>query len=152
MNDKMLTIAMRLLLVMIGINAFLLMGDALLDQSGARLDIFYGLEDNSLGSNLSSQSDSIQINTDLEASSTSPTGFQGFTPITNNDNPIGLDFLRYPAIMVAGIELVMLKFSALFPIIAPITTAIALFAAMLKIMVASYFGSMLVRGIVGRIT
>jgi len=46
----------------------------------------------------------------------------------------------------------MLKFSEMFPVLSPIINVFVLFAAALKTFVTAYLTSLLVRGILGRIT
>jgi len=150
MNDAILNKAMTLFLILIGINAFLVMGSALYDTDGNSLNLFYGLESGNLGSQIETESDSINVSTDLSMSSTSPSTDQGSTPFTVAGIPIGINFWNYIIIMALGVELIMLKFALMFPIIAPITGAISFFGFAIKIFVGAYLGSQLARAIVGR--
>jgi hypothetical protein len=149
MNDKIMTMGIFVFFIMIGINGFLLMAANLYDQDGNTLDLFYGLTSSGLSGNIEDKT--IAVSTELNSSSTTPSTSQGFTPITIDDNPSGLNVLSQMAIMVAGVQLIMLKFSELFPIIAPITTAIVFFITAIQLLVAGYVGSILVRAIFGRV-
>lgn len=149
MNDKILTIGMFTFFILIGINGFLLMGANLYDSNGNNLDIFYGMTNSGLSQNISDKD--ITVATDLDASSTTPSSSQGFTPVTIDENPAGLDIISQMAIMVAGTQLIMLKFSEMFPILAPITNAIVFLITAIQLLVVAYIGSILVRSIVGRI-
>lgn len=149
MNDKILTIGMFTFFILIGINGFLLMGANLYDSNGNNLDIFYGMTNSGLSQDISDKD--ITVATDLDASSTTPSSSQGFTPVTIDENPAGLDIISQMAIMVAGTQLIMLKFSEMFPILAPITNAIVFLITAIQLLVVAYIGSILVRSIVGRI-
>jgi len=150
MNDAVLSKAMTLFFILIGINAFLVMGSALYDTTGHQLDLFYGLSSGELGSGIEDEADAIDVSTGLSFNSESPSQNQGSTPFTIFGIPIGIEFWNYIVIMALGVELVMLKFAVMFPIIAPITGAISFFGFALKIFVGAYLGSQLARAIVGR--
>lgn len=154
MNDKMLTMSLFLVLIMIGVNAFLLMAATnLYDNNGNEIAIFYGLDNGALGSQLQDDAAGITVSTGSDFSSTAPVVNATIDPpIKSGGNPIGLEFTQYFTIMVAGLELVMLKFSSLFPILAPIINALVFFAAALKIFAMAFLGSQLVRAIVGRVS
>lgn len=149
MNDKVLTMGIMIFFLMIGVNGFLLMGSNLLDQEGNSLDMFYGLSTSGLGSDI--QNADLEITTDVTASTDLPSSNQGFTPITIDSQPAGLNPLNQMIVMVAGVQLVMLKFSELFPIIAPITNSIVFFVTAIQLFVGAYLGGQLVRSIFGRV-
>lgn len=152
MNDKILTMAMMLTFIMIGINGFLLMASTnLYDQTGNPLNIYYDLEDSGYGSQIQTDVESIEIGTDIEMSSTVPSQQQGIVVAKQNSNPIGLDYMGLFAKLGIGVQLVLLNISTLFPIISPITNAIVLFAFLIQGYVVAYLGSILIRGILGRI-
>jgi len=90
MNDKVLTMALMLFMIMIGINAFLYMGSTnLYNENGEPLNIYYGMDEGAFGSQVQTNAEDIEINTDVEMSSTTPSTTQGFTPATVSDNPVG---------------------------------------------------------------
>lgn len=149
MNDKVLTMGILMFFLMIGVNGFLLMAANLYDGNGNTLDMFYGLSSNNLSQGIAD--DDLEVTTSVSASSTTPSSSQGFTPVTINDEPAGLNPLNQMAVMVAGVQLVMLKFGDLFPIISPITGAVVFFVTAIQLLVGAYLGGQLVRSIFGRI-
>lgn len=149
MNDKIMSIGMFLFFILIGINGFLLMGANLYDSEGNNLDLFYGMTSSGLSGNIADKD--IGVSATLDSSSTTPSTTQGFTPVKIDDQPAGLDLLSQMTIMVAGTQLIMLKFSELFPIISPITNAIVFLVTAIQLLVVGYLGSMLVRSIFGRV-
>ena len=149
MNDKIMTMGMFIFFVLIGVNGFLLMGANLLDSEGNTLNLFYGLGNNSLSSQISDKD--IEVGADLDSSSTLPSTSQGFIPVTIDGNPAGLDIISQMAIMVAGTQLIMLRFSELFPIISPIILSIVYLITAIQLLVVAYVGSILARSIFGRI-
>lgn len=152
MNDKILTIAFMLFFLMIGINAFLYMASTnLYDSEGNKLNIYYGLDDDGFGSDLVDTADATEIDAGVGFSSTVPSQQQGLIVGKTNDDPTGLSAFNEFYKLGAGVQLVLLKFSVMFPIIAPITTGIATFAFALQFFVIAYGLSILIRGILGRI-
>lgn len=151
MNDKILTWALMLTVIMIGINAFLYMGSTnLYDQNGKQLNIYYGLDDQV--DSWKTKAQDINIDTSTSFSSTLPSQSQGIVAATSNGNPIGIDYGAEFTKMGVGVELVMLKLGYLFPIISPITVAIAAFAFLVQGFAMAYLFSVMIRGILGRIT
>ena len=152
MNDKILTMAMMPTFIMIGINGFLYMASTnLYDQTGNQLNIYYGLDDGGYGSQIQTDVESIDIGTDTEFSSSVPSQQQGIVVAKQNDNPIGLDYMNLFGKLGFGVQLVLLNLSALFPIISPITNSIVIFAFLIQGYVIAYLGSILIRGILGRV-
>lgn len=149
MNDKILTIGMFLFFILIGINGFLLMGANLYDQSGNNLTLFYGMTDSGLSGDIADKE--INVSATLDSSSTTPSTTQGFTPVQINQDPAGLNIISQMTIMVAGTQLIMLRFSEMFPIISPITNAIVFLVTAIQLLVVGYLGSVLVRSIFGRV-
>jgi hypothetical protein len=153
MNDKVLTMALMLFMIMIGINAFLYMGSTnLYNENGEPLNIYYGMDEGAFGSQVQTNAEDIEINTDVEMSSTTPSTTQGFTPATVSDNPVGAVYGNELAKLGIGVQLVMLKLSSMFPIIAPILNAITFLAFAIQGFAIAYLFSILVRGIFGRLT
>ncbi len=153
MNDKILTMALMLFMIMIGINAFLFMASTnLYSETGQPLNIYYGMDEGGFGSQVQTTAEGIQVNTDVEMSSTTPSGTQGFTPATVAENPVGAVFGNELAKLGIGVQLVMLKLGSMFPIISPILNAIAFLAFAIQGFAMAYLFSILVRGIFGRLT
>jgi hypothetical protein len=153
MNDKILTMALMLSLVMIGINAFLLMASTnLYDTEGNQLDIYYGLDSGAYGSQVQTDAQSIDFDSGVSISSELPSEQEGLTVVSRNDNPIGMDVTNELAKLGLGVQLVMLKFSEMFPVLTPIVNAVVFFAFAIQGLAIAYLGSILIRGILGRIT
>jgi len=124
MNDKVLTMGLMLFMIMIGINAFLYMASTnLYNENGLPLNIYYGMDEGAFGSQVQNTAEGIEISTDVEMSSTTPSTTQGFTPATVSENPVGVVYGNELAKLGIGVQLVMLKLSSMFPIIAPILNA-----------------------------
>jgi len=153
MNDKILSIAFMLTFIMIGINAFLYMGSTnLYDEEGNQLNIYYGLDTGGFGTQVQTKAEDIEIGTDLETSSTVPSQQQGIVIAKTNNEPTGLSYTNELAKLGIGVQLVMLKLSDLFPIMSPILNGIVIFAFAVQGLAIAYLTSILVRGILGRIT
>jgi hypothetical protein len=153
MNDKVLTMALMLFMIMIGINAFLYMGSTnLYNENGLPLNIYYGMDEGAFGSQVQTTAEGIEISTDVEMSSTTPSTTQGFTPATVSDNPVGVVYGNELAKLGIGVQLVMLKLGSMFPIISPILNAITFLAFVIQGFAMAYLFSILVRGIFGRLT
>jgi hypothetical protein len=153
MNDKVLTMALMLFMIMIGINAFLYMGSTnLYNENGEPLNIYYGMDEGAFGSQVQTNAEDIEINTDVEMSSTTPSTTQGFTPATVSDNPVGAVYGNELAKLGIGVQLVMLKLGSMFPVISPILNAITFLAFAIQGFAIAYLFSILVRGIFGRLT
>ena len=153
MNDKVLTIAIMLSFVLIGVNGFLLMAsENLYDTQGQPLQIYYGMETGGYGDQVRTDADGIEIGSDVSISSDLPSQQQGLIIAQRDNTPLGLAATTDLAKIVFGVELVMLKFSEMFPVLSPIINVFVLFAAALKTFVTAYLTSLLVRGILGRIT
>lgn len=153
MNDKVLTMALMLFMIMIGINAFLYMASTnLYNENGLPLNIYYGMDEGAFGSQVQTNAEGIEISTDVEMSSTTPSQTQGFTPATVSENPVGAVYGNELAKIGIGVQLVMLKLSSMFPIIAPILNAITFLAFAIQGFAMAYLFSILVRGIFGRLT
>ena len=152
MIEKAVSIAMMLTFIMIGINAMLYMGSVnLYDQEGYPLNLYYGLDSGGYGSQMSDKAQSIEISTDPSFSSTAPSQQQGFTPITSSDNPVGMDWGAEFLKLGFGVQLVLLKFSELFPILAPITGGLGILAFAIQGFAMAYVGGSIGRAIVGRV-
>lgn len=152
MNDKILTMALMLFFIMIGINAFLFMASTnLYDESGNQLNIYYGLENQSMGGDLEDKANATTISTDVSLSSTAPSTLQGLAIVNTNEVPSGISYTTELIKLGIGVQLVMLKLSDLFPIIAPIINAIVFFAFAIQGFAVAYLGSIMIRGILGRI-
>jgi hypothetical protein len=153
MNDKVLTMGLMLFMIMIGINAFLYMASTnLYNENGLPLNIYYGMDEGAFGSQVQNTAEGIEISTDVEMSSTTPSTTQGFTPATVSENPVGVVYGNELAKLGIGVQLVMLKLSSMFPIIAPILNAITFLAFAIQGFAMAYLFSILVRGIFGRLT
>jgi hypothetical protein len=153
MNDKVLTMALMLFMIMIGINAFLYMGSTnLYNENSLPLNIYYGMDEGAFGSQVQTTAEGIEISTDVEMSSTTPSTTQGFTPATVSDNPVGVVYGNELAKLGIGVQLVMLKLGSMFPIISPILNAITFLAFVIQGFAMAYLFSILVRGIFGRLT
>lgn len=149
MNDKILTMAFMLSLVMLGVNGFLLMAsENLYDQNGNQLDIYYGMDDSVVETNV----EGITIDAGVSISSELPSQSQGITVVKRNDNPVGLDYMSYLTKIGIGVQLVMLRFSEMFPVLSPIVNAVVFFAFAIQGLAIAYLGSILIRGVLGRIT
>ena len=153
MNDKLLTMALMLTLIMIGINAFLFMASTnMYDSTGNKLNIYYGMDSGAFGETIISDNNSITIDSGVSISSTAPGSSEGITVVKRNDNPIGLEATQDLTKLGIGVQLVMLKLSDLFPILSPILNAISILAFAIQGFAAAYLGSIMIRGILGRIT
>ena len=153
MNDKILTMALMLFMIMIGINAFLYMASTnLYNENGLPLNIYYGMDAGGFGSQVQTNAEGIDISTDVELSSTTPSTTQGFTPANVLDNPVGAVYGNELAKLGIGVQLVMLKLGSMFPIISPILNAITFLAFAIQGFAMAYLFSILVRGIFGRLT
>ena len=151
MNDKILTMAFMLFFIMIGINAFLYMASTnLYDSNGNQLNIYYGMDD--YGDTITSNAQEIEISNSTEFSSSVPSQTQGISAVTRNSDPVGLSATNDIAKIGIGVQLVLFKVSDMFPILSPITTAIIAFAFAIQGFAIAYLGSILIRGILGRIT
>lgn len=151
MNDKVLTMAFMLFFTMIGVNAFLYMASTnMYDTSGNQLNIYYGLDD--FGNQIQTDAQNIDIDTDTGFSSSLPSSQEGITAVERGTDPVGLAVTNDLAKIGIGVQLVLLKLQSLFPIITPITTAIIVFAFAIQGFAIAYLGSILIRGILGRIT
>jgi len=152
MNDKVLTMALMLTLIMIGINAFLFMASTnLYDESGNKLNIYYGMDTGAFGEEIISDNNTISISSDVSMSSTAPSTFTGVTVVQRNDNPIGVESAQDLQKLGIGVQLVMLKLGDLFPIISPILNAITFLAFAIQGFAVAYLGSIMIRGILGRV-
>ena len=152
MNEKVLTMALMLVFVMIGINAFLLMASTnLYDEQGNQLNIYYGMDTGGFGQTIQDDASAISISSGVSISSTAPGDQQGLTVVSRNNNPIGLDTATDLTKLGIGSQLVLLKLSEMFPIISPITNGIAFFVFAIQSFALAYLGSILIRGILGRI-
>jgi hypothetical protein len=152
MNDKILTMALMLTFIMIGINAFLFMASSnLYDEQGNQLSIYYGLDSGGFGQQIQTDAENIDIDTGVSISSSAPSTIQGITAVTREDNPVGLSYGQDLQKLGIGVQLVMLKFSDLFPMLSPIVNAIVFFAFAVQGFALAYLGSVLIRGILGRI-
>jgi len=153
MNDKILTWAIMLTVVMIGINAFLFMASTnLYDEQGQPLNLYYGLDTGGFGSTIQTDSEGISIDSGVSISSSAPSTIQGVTAVTRNDDLIGISYGQDLLKLGAGVQLIMLRLSELFPIIAPILNAIVFLAFAIQGFAVAYLGSIMIRGILGRIT
>jgi len=153
MNDKVLTWAIMLTVIMIGINAFLFMASSnLYDEQGNKLNIYYGLDEGGFGQQVQDKAEGVSIGPDVSISSSLPSQQEGITVVKSGDNPVGLDYTAEFQKLGIGVQLVMFKFSDMFPIVAPITSAIAFLAFAIQGFAIAYLGSILIRGILGRIT
>ena len=153
MNDKILTMALMLFFIMIGINAFLYMASSnLYEENGTQLNIYYGLDSGGFGQEVEDKATDISIDTDTDFSSTLPSQSQGIVAVQSNSNPVGLDYTAELTKIGIGVQLVLLKLSDMFPIMAPILNAIVFFAFAIQGIAIAYLGSILIRGILGRIT
>jgi len=153
MNDKILTMSLMLFLIMIGINAFLYMASSnLYDTSGNQLNIYYGLDSGGFGQQVQDDSEGTTIDTGVSISSSVPSQQEGMTAVETNSNPVGLNYMAEIQKIGIGVQLVMLKLSNLFPILSPIINAIVFFAFAIQGFAVAYLGSILIRGVLGRIT
>lgn len=153
MNDKILTIALMLTLVMIGVNAFLYMASTnLYDTNGNQLNIYYGLDEGAYGSQVQTNAQNIDIGSGVSISSDVPSQQEGFTPATIASNPVGSFYGNDLQKLGLGVQLVMLKFSEMFPVLTAIVNAIVLFTFLIQGLAVAYVFSILVRGIFGRLT
>jgi hypothetical protein len=152
MNDKVLTMALMLTFIMIGVNAFLFMASTnLYDDAGNPLNIYYGMDSGAFGEEIETDNSAIDIDTGVSISSAAPSTIQGVTAVTRNDNPIGLESAQDLTKLGIGVQLVMLKLGELFPIITPILNAIVFIAFAIQGFAVAYLGSIMIRGILGRI-
>ena len=153
MNDKILTWALMLTVIMIGINAFLLMASTnLYDASGNPLNIYYGLDSGAYGSQIQTDAQNITIDSGVSISSELPSQQQGLVVSTRDDVPTGMSYANDLAKLGVGVQLVMLKFSEMFPVLSPIVNAIVFFAFAIQGLAIAYLTSLLIRGILGRVT
>jgi len=153
MNDKVLTMATLLFFIMIGINGFLYMASSnLYNEDGSSLNIYYGLDEGGFGEEIKTNAENTEITVDPSLSSELPSQQQGLVIGKTNDVPAGLNVFNEFAKLGVGVQLVMLKLSNMFPIMAPIINAIVFFAFALEMFVVAYGTSILVRGILGRLT
>jgi len=151
MNDKLLTIAFMLTLVMLGVNGFLLMASQnLYDQNGNQLNIYYGMD--ASATSAETNAEAIDIDAGVSISSEVPSQQQGITVVSKDSNPVGLDYMNDLTKLGIGVQLVMLKFSEMFPVLTPIVNAVVAFAFLIQGLAIAYLGSILVRGVLGRIT
>jgi len=153
MNDKILTIAMFLFFIMIGINAFLYtMSFSLYHENGDRLNIYYGLDEGGFGKELQTNAENTTIGTDVSISSTIPSQQQGLVIGKTNGVPAGLNVFNEFAKIGVGVQLIMFKFSDMFPSISPIFMGIVFFVSAIQMFVVAYGTSILARGILARLT
>ena len=151
MNDKILTMALMMFLIIMGINSFLFMASTnMYDTEGHQLNIYLGIDDYS--NDIQTNAQSIEIGTDTEFSSSLPATQQGITAVQRDGNPVGLATGADLAKLGIGVQLVLLKLATMFPIISPITSALIAFAFAIQGLAIAYLGSILIRGILGRIT
>jgi len=91
MNDKVLTIAIMLSFVLIGVNGFLLMAsENLYDTQGQPLQIYYGMETGGYGDQVRTDADGIEIGSDVSISSDLPSQQQGLIIAQRDNTPLGL--------------------------------------------------------------
>jgi len=153
MNDKILTMALMLTLIMIGINAFLFMASSnMYDESGNKLNIYYGMDTGAFGEQIISDNNNITIDSGVSMSSTAPSTSTGVTVVQRNDTPIGVEATQDLTKLGIGVQLVMLKLGDLFPILSPILNAISILAFAIQGFAVAYLGSIMIRGILGRVT
>lgn len=151
MNDKLLTIAFMLTLVMLGVNGFLLMAsENLYDQEGNQLNIYYGMDASATAAE--TDAEAIDIDAGVSISSEVPSQQQGITVVTRDSNPVGLDYMSDLVKLGVGVQLVMLRFSEMFPVLTPIVNAVVAFAFLVQGLAIAYLGSILIRGVLGRVT
>jgi len=149
MIEKAVSIAIMLTFIMFGINAMLSMGSSLYNENGNQLNIYYGLD--AQNQSFIDKANDIEIDSGVDFSSTAPSQQQGFTPIKSNDNPVGLDWGAELLKLSIGLQLVLFKFSQLFPIIAPITLGLVALVSAIQGFAMAYIGGQIVRAIVGRV-
>lgn len=151
MNDKILSMAFMLFFIMIGINAFLYMASTnLYTTNGEKLNIYYGMDD--YANSIINDTQETEIGTSTDFSSDVPSQTQGITAVTRDTTPVGVAATNDLTKIGIGVQLVLLKLSTMFPILTPITTAIIAFAFAIQGFAVAYLGSILIRGILGRIT
>lgn len=160
-TEKVMPIAMFLLLIMIGINAFIVTIGTLEDNSGNPLSDQIGSGSNQLGSDLKQTGQNVTVNTSATSSPTSgtDTGFNIFNyiPFWNEvsgavSTAIGIDNVKMFDNALFGLEKLMDKFIEWFSFLSPIFLAIKYFAYAVKILVVGYAGTVLARAVVGRLT
>lgn len=152
MNDKILGMACLFFFVMIGINGFLLYAAQLQDPEGNTMNLFYGMSTSGLSGDVTTTANTITVDPGTSDSSTAPANEQGFPIINVNSKPAGLSAPDQFVIMVAGTQLVMGKFSEMYPPMAPIFNILIFVATALQVFVAIYLGSVLARALVARVS
>lgn len=141
---------------MIFVNAFITIGANQLNADGTTN--FYLL--NSMNSSFSyanQKSGASFYATDCtngQNSSTQPADSQGCVPMrrTIDNNPVSFGSFDAAVTMALGIELVMTQLSIIFWPIAPIFLAFAALAFFIKAVAVAWLSSLVIRGILGRLS
>lgn len=153
MNEKIVNIAIFLFFIMLGINGFLAYTMQLQLEDGSSFNEFYGLTNSGLSKNtIETEGDGITFVTSSTEgiSSTDPSTEQGVvTPQNDAGTPAAFSAWNFAVVMAIGVELVMGKFAAMFPFLAPITTAVTAFAIALKVFFAGFI-ALNIRSFLGR--
>ena len=153
MNEKMVNIMLFLVFIMIGINGFLLYTTQLQMENGSSFSEFFGLSSGGLSyGTINDSAEGITFDTTSTEglSSTDPSTEQGLvTPQNAQNEPAALTPLDYVNVAVNGVEIVMDKFSDMFPFLYPITFAVKAFTALLKILFLAFI-ALNIRSFLGR--
>ena len=158
-TERVMPIAMFLFFIMIGINGFIIVAGGLQDTTGTSLSSIMGGGISQLGSDLNGQAGSITYNPSGEAQATTSTsaGFNIWDITTywggatdTVSNLIGIKNVYLINNAIFGIEQYMDVYILLFPGFEAIFLSIKFFVLGIKLLVASYAGTILVRAIVGR--
>ena len=153
MNDKVVNMAIMLFFIMIGVNGFLAYTLQLQDVEGNSFSEFVGLTTDGLSyASIEAEGDGVEFDTPSTEglSSTDPSSEQGLvTPQNSSGNPMAFSAWNFAVIMTLGVELVMLKFSAMFPFLAPLTGAVIASAIALKVFFAAFI-ALNIRSFLGR--
>lgn len=158
MIERLVFISTFFFFMMIGINGFLLMGNAAPDMEGGSLNIF-DLTDSGLTANtIMTQAGNVKIDTNLSSgvSTSAPGTAQGIGYITYNDTGTGetkqAGFLGLEWFVVAalGAQLVGMKMAVLYPFASPIIYIMVTIAFALEAFALMYWTMQGARAIFGR--
>jgi hypothetical protein len=155
MIERLVFISTMFFFMMIGINAFLMVGNGLLMPDGSGINIFGDATTNTLDSNtLFNQANNIQFNSGANDTSTStqaPGSASSIQSMTYNGNPsgtLGLDWIKNA---VFGANLVGLRMAALLPGVLSLFVLIPVgIASALQAFFFMYWGMAGVRAFFGR--
>jgi len=149
MNDKVLSIAIMLVLVTIGINSFYALAGGFYDMEGDPIGSYDSEQFNSQYNQVHNADITISSG-ETGATSTQPSGEDSVQAFEINGGLGGLEAARTITNMTTGTQQILLSWEREYLFLSPIFWGIIFVISAIQIFVAGYFASVIVRAIFGR--